>query len=379
MEEIELNWECPVLTAFRNLVEEPTPAPAHEWLARISKMRGITADALASNGVSMFLKRLAAEAPRRKLSCQEVRDAVESGVPRLTVLTQTPSDHIHGYADLEPRGPSRDVLLVWDNPGEAVYSSHYRKVPNVLGHLIFQDREDDDGNVWLHLVELQSDWHQQGARNGYTDDAASLRGFADLIHVGIEDTTKRVPNAPFKKSWHQILLKQAMWCLENLEPLDGAPDYAGMTLPSGEEVADLTSADKDTYTLEVKPSEDEIGYVGLDLHCGGDAFSPVALRKLSLEDVRDWLTRQPNLAEFADEILEAAQAVLSDGTAQEIELGDDGARILNHGVRRFYDSFLPREIAKCFGTGIPTARNEFGLVVQDHHPDLVHRPRTMRG
>lgn len=50
---------------------------------------------------------------------------------------------------------------------EPYKSGHWRMHPNVLAHVRLSDREGPNGEKLLHLEELQSDWHQSGRKNGY--------------------------------------------------------------------------------------------------------------------------------------------------------------------------------------------------------------------
>lgn len=47
------------------------------------------------------------------------------------------------------------------------YKSKHWEVPNVLAHIRFDDRTGPNGEKILHVHEVQSDWHQEGRREGY--------------------------------------------------------------------------------------------------------------------------------------------------------------------------------------------------------------------
>jgi len=49
------------------------------------------------------------------------------------------------------------------------YESSHWDEPNVIAHLRLQDRVDSEGNKILYVDEMQSDWHQEGRRQGYKD------------------------------------------------------------------------------------------------------------------------------------------------------------------------------------------------------------------
>ena len=46
-------------------------------------------------------------------------------------------------------------------------SSHWQSDPNVLVHVRYDDRETYDGENMLFIEEIQSDWHQEGRKDGY--------------------------------------------------------------------------------------------------------------------------------------------------------------------------------------------------------------------
>jgi hypothetical protein len=50
---------------------------------------------------------------------------------------------------------------------EEYTSSHWKQHPNTLAHVRLSDREGPNGEKLLHMEELQSDWHQQGRQRGY--------------------------------------------------------------------------------------------------------------------------------------------------------------------------------------------------------------------
>lgn len=47
---------------------------------------------------------------------------------------------------------------------------HWAGTPNVLAHVRFDTRTDSEGKKALHVLEVQSDWHQEGRRKGYQGD-----------------------------------------------------------------------------------------------------------------------------------------------------------------------------------------------------------------
>ncbi len=141
----------------------------------------------------------------------------------------------------------------YENPNRAalgskdVFRSSHFDDPNVLAHVRFNTRTDADGKRVLAIEEVQSDWHQQGRDRGYGkadttgwtaeplrgttvasgSDRAQLYRIIDragedqgtaagtspehAIRNWVNDTqSRKVPDAPFKKTWHELAMKRIM-------------------------------------------------------------------------------------------------------------------------------------------------------------------------
>jgi len=130
---------------------------------------------------------------------------------------------------------------------ETYQSSHFDEA-NVLAHTRLNDRIDSDGKKVLFVEEIQSDWHQAGRKKGYKEDVAPvtednlpdgywlqhdpegpdhstwkvrdkqgrIAGFAttkeealaDFNRVTLKAGQGSVPDAPFRKTWHEFVLKR---------------------------------------------------------------------------------------------------------------------------------------------------------------------------
>lgn len=110
-------------------------------------------------------------------------------------------------------------------------SSHWSE-PNVLAHVRFTIRILPNGKKVLFIEEIQSDWHQKGRKDGYRgDDSLSPEDrtrFERLREVAFGDMSKEdlaffdatkdkvdrmqsaVPDAPFKKTWHELALRRML-------------------------------------------------------------------------------------------------------------------------------------------------------------------------
>jgi len=120
------------------------------------------------------------------------------------------------------------------NSQEPYYSSHYLTDPNLLAHMRVIDRKGPNGEKILHVEEIQSDWHQEGRKKGYQlsdkdwtkEDADRLE---DLVanQRNLNDSDRKelqalrdkgtiirekigVPDAPFKKNWHELAMKRLL-------------------------------------------------------------------------------------------------------------------------------------------------------------------------
>jgi len=135
--------------------------------------------------------------------------------------------------------------------------------PNVLGHLRMNDREIPGVGKALHGEELQSDMHQLGRKNGYQQDipqrtfearrdpkgdgwtvfdsdgnqaSGAALGKADAEEIARQFTSQQrkktdgVPDAPFKTSWPDLLLKR-------LIAKAAKEDYAAVSWTPGEQQA----------------------------------------------------------------------------------------------------------------------------------------------
>lgn len=106
---------------------------------------------------------------------------------------------------------------------------------NIVAHVRFDERTDTDGKRVLFIEEIQSDWHQEGRRKGYTSPAIVARLEAEHAEIvkkyrsgdaEYEASLKRlsaarvagasVPDAPFKTTWPALAMKRMIrWAAES--------------------------------------------------------------------------------------------------------------------------------------------------------------------
>lgn len=180
--------------------------------------------------------------------------------------------------------------------------SHWDE-PNVLAHVRFDTRVGPNGEKILHVAEVQSDWHQKGRKQGYEKKTLELppgmvarrlvaedvetydidpqqvggwgifdvnegatpdliaqgpagqtrdEFFADLAEEApdglFEGRISGVPDAPFKKTWHELAMKRVMrYAAEN--------DFDAITWDVGATQADRYSLSKQVDSIEAIPRD----------------------------------------------------------------------------------------------------------------------------
>lgn len=239
-------------------------------------------------------------------------------------------------------------------------SSHFNE-PNILAHIRFNDRTDLEGKRILFIEEVQSDWHQQGREKGYknkdlqneinalieehmanyriahgpaiTPEAEAAKLAALKREMEISERVSRldnmrfraVPDAPFKKTWHELALKRMLrYAAEN--------GYDKIAWTTGEQQAER-------YDLSKHISR--ISY-GTQTH------------KLNAYDTegRNVISKEASPAELPDYIgKEAAQKLLAqddliiDGWPNKV-LKDADLKVGGEGMKGFYDQIIPSFLNK---------------------------------
>lgn len=164
-----------------------------------------------------------------------------SAFPSRAEAEATMQELFPGRQDLEvvPERSTNDGVRTGTKPNPDDYKSSHWDGPNVLAHVRTNDR-DVGGVPSLHLEEIQSDWHQQGRKQGYQgkeptveEIEAKASHYFDTV-VGKDGTTWSklpetekqkwreearaalkdprtgggVPDAPFKTAWPELALKR---------------------------------------------------------------------------------------------------------------------------------------------------------------------------
>jgi N12 class adenine-specific DNA methylase len=123
-------------------------------------------------------------------------ETLEAGMDADAPLTS--GSTVYSGSQLEGGREYRELLLTLPpqpssrNADDPYISPHFPAAKNLLLHVRFNEREDDQGRPLLFIEEIQSDWHQDGRKYGYGD------------------TLENVPPAPFARTeeWALLALKR---------------------------------------------------------------------------------------------------------------------------------------------------------------------------
>lgn len=322
------------------------------------------------------------------------------------------------FTELSPTSQKNYYEAAAQRLGKDTYnSSHWPEVENPLVHVRLSDRKLPSGEKALHVEEIQSDWHQQGRKNGYgeppksdlsetekqeyhglnqrrltpsrseplsTEETARYDALRERLRV--DRPAKGVPDAPFKKSseWAELGLKKVID-----EAVRG--DYDRVTLTNGAQQARRYDLSKQIDQLHYDPETEKLSAMknGLLIHegkydakalpdvIGKDAAEkllatprnpPGALDKAYTEQnaaVRDLDRARADFdnANVGDDVLLDAQrrvsranAAIADGKRARggHTLSGVDLKVGGEGMKGFYDKMLPNVI-KDYGKklGVP--------------------------
>lgn len=279
-----------------------------------------------------------------------------------------------------------------DEARERQYKSSHWDQPNILAHLRVDDRTDADGNKVLFVNEIQSDWAQDGRKNGFNNNdlppgyevrkisvrnplaglggnsAVEAERYAVFDSSGNKVTRdfqteggalsafladrSKVPLAPFvtdTKAWVAMALKRAI-----MMAVEGGYDRVAMI--TGNQAADLYDLSKQVDMLSMDPAP------------GG--YNITAWR--NDEEVASRTVRDE--AEAADMIgKEPASKLFARKDDGHVELTGVDLKVGGEGMRAFYDQIVPQVardvLKKLGGDGLRTvsivSENKFSRSEQD--------------
>jgi hypothetical protein len=237
-------------------------------------------------------------------------------------------------------------------------SSHYKTDPNLLAHIRVQDFTTPEGKKVLLVDEIQSDWHQEGRKKGYKQEPKKswlVKKPGDKVHgsydseeeaanamqslaraygeeprrlgLSIEegvapDYSGAVPDAPFKKNWHELAMKRVLdYAAEN--------GYDTVAITPGAEQAKRYDLSQHIDNVVVTPFRAERGEYTLQA-IGKDGRTVIDKNDVQLKDLDDYIGK--DLADRArQQMVDFGKSNL---TGVDLEVGGEG-------MKGFYDKILP--------------------------------------
>lgn len=275
-------------------------------------------------------------------------------------------------------------------------SSHWDE-PNVLAHIRQADHTDADGNSVRLIEEIQSDWHQKGRKEGYKPDDSELKKAKELsdsahdeykrllkaqdgyeITPEIEQANAKfrdafnkykaleqggVPDAPFKKSWHEVAFKRAL-----RQAVEDGMDKIAWT--PGEQQAERYDLSKQVSAINYDKNPD-----------GTYTLEAAPLTRGPSHQIGDRIT-QDKLADYVGK--EIAQKIINDTGSLNPEsygpsktIKGENLKVGGEGMKGFYDKILPdfvRKYVKKWGgkvetTGLETDAPKNGSTFEIFHTE----------
>lgn len=278
-----------------------------------------------------------------------------------------------------------------DNPPNknAFQSGHFDE-SNILAHVRMNDRTDADGKKVLFVEEVQSDWHQKGRKEGYKDKQGleeekrrkeleaklksiedeqiandrKLRELNQMVGLSKEQEEElkfrenerkqlqaafnsiqndinykrnnSVPDAPFKKTWHELAMKRMLrYAAEN--------GYDKLAWTTGEHQAERYDLSK--QIKQVTWNKENGQFIARPLNEGND----IVQANVKEQDLENLVGK-----ETAKKLIDAEPTKLGNRTLNNVDL-----KVGGEGMKGFYDQILPsfmNKYAKKWGGRVGESR-----------------------
>jgi len=274
----------------------------------------------------------------------------------------------------------RELLLTLPTQADGSnYRGPYWDHSNVLVHVRFDERTSADGRRRLFMHEIQSDWHQQGLRDGYaTNGPARVESLlvqetifarfdageitCDQRNVALLEMSQKrdqmqhagVPSAPLRKTGEWVLLaikRMVRWAAD-----EGFDQIAWATGDQAAGIFQLSQhVEQLVYQRRTGGSYQIIGVAGEDVREMADCVPPAELRGLVGKEIAERIIAGDGRSIEGYELLNADAFCSPLDTLLVLE-GPD-LRIGGDGLRAFYDRIVPATVqswARGMGGSIDT-------------------------
>jgi hypothetical protein len=297
----------------------------------------------------------------RNVTLDEVNAARQKISSMLPAMTQ---------GEYEAALASGEIAKIRKNPNASDFQSSHWDDPNVLAHLRMSDRVGDDGDKILHLEELQSDWGQQGRKEGFRDqnksnmsvtneggiwrvrdqngqriDLNGASGFSseeqarNALAANTRDI-RGIPTAPYVTStqgWTDLGLKRALQ-----EATQG--DYDRMIWTPGQQQADRYDLSKQIDKLQYHPDIQS-------LRAFKNGKQVIDEYNVPPEKVADFVGKDVAKNLLSDEALGKGVVPVHELRGQDLSVGGEG-------MKSYYDKIVPTRLSKIVGRLDPAAKIE---------------------
>lgn len=220
-------------------------------------------------------------------------------------------------------------FLELDKQVAELYTSPHFDTPNILAHYRLNDRVDVEGRKTLFIETIQSDWHQEGRRRGYTSD---------------KESAGNVPDAPFKKSWPLLAFKRVlrMAVEQNYDAVGWAPGDVQVDRWNIAKRADFISWSSYKSPVTGKTSK-FVTFGGIkgvsdqDVELEVDVSTGIiGVTDLGAEEYRGKSISKVVGKEIGGKIL----------VDEKGEIKEEGLVVGGEGMKTFYDKMLPDRVGK---------------------------------
>ena len=373
-----------------------------EFMTELSKMPGYKAQEAEDRGLQALTNLPKMERAQFLAKLKAYRgppveeNTFAKSILRNPGLNVVPNENPHHEQYTLPGGSNyREILLQHGDPKQEFSGepAHFGGTPNILASIRAKDRTGPNGEKILHIEELQSDWHQQGREHGYRPAGQSERLTGEPYKVdeneygikwsdgSVDDNTYsenyarrlaeqgkltgKVPDAPFKKNWHELALKKMIHHA-------AANGYDSIAITPGAEQADRYGLAQHIGVLSYDPERQHFA-----------AFKPN--RETAMHEHGATPERVSQLV--GKELAQKLMASPRQGGFHYLE-GDD-IKVGGEGMKGFYDKIVPNflnQFGKKYGAKVgqiqvPVVHELQGLRRANGYPDdpplnLHHFPIT---
>ena len=216
------------------------------------------------------------------------------------------------------------------------YDSRHWDQPNVIAHIRVNDRTDADGNKVLFVEELQSDWGQEGKKQGFEGQPIFMEGMRDQPEGFLGLSGSSIPMAPFvtkTEGWLNLALKRIM-------VMAGEGGYDKVAFVNGDQSAKRFNLSQQVDSISYEPTAK--GY-SINVMAGGQNVKQGDFTRSELEDVvgveivKKMDAREGN--QPFDPEIEPALADTRELSGVDLDVGGEG-------MKTFYDTIVPIAVKK---------------------------------